>query len=117
MQHKKKSRQWNRRWFKLTSTRLRFFKARTDTKEAGHIQLTDVTFVTDDHVADNGRRRCLHLATRSHSYVMYADSQAELAEWYPHVQMLCTNSTNFQQPDERSAHALASSLALIPDNA
>jgi hypothetical protein len=110
----KRKGKWERRWFKLTADKLAWYKTRSDTKEAGSILLATVTYITDRYSGHAGKDHCVELVTRECAHYIYADSLDELAEWYPHVQMLCVNSTTFQEPDERNALALASSLSLVP---
>lgn len=110
----KRKGKWERRWFKLTANKLVWYKTRTDAKESGSVFLPDVTYITDRYKGHVGKEHCMELVTRGRTHYIYADSSAELAEWYPHIQMLCVSSTTFQEPDERSALALASSLSLVP---
>jgi hypothetical protein len=110
----KRKGKWERRWFKLTANKLVWYKTRTDAKESGSVFLPDVTYITDRYKGHVGKEHCMELVTRGRTHYIYADSTAELAEWYPHIQMLCVSSTTFQEPDERSALALASSLSLVP---
>lgn len=110
----KRKGKWERRWFKLTANKLVWYKTRTDAKESGSVFLPDVTYITDRYKGHVGKENCMELVTRERTHYIYADSTAELGEWYPHIQMLCVSSTTFQEPDERSALALASSLSLVP---